>query len=229
MKKRDVKNRPSGQKGLNNKKKFLIDHDTFFDSEEKGSKRRRKMEEDDEDIESSSEEDSDEEGEFGSGEKAEDVEEETAGEKRLRVSKDYLYNLRAIQERKELEDIEAEASEDEEKERVEREGKRDSRIAKILQQEQLEESGRVRRAIASRSDFYCKKWKLSFSNAYCFIKCIPGEILEKSLFGSIRLDRGLSLSLRDDVQDNCFQFRWLLKAVLSCNFMICLTFIYLFF
>lgn len=183
MKKRDVKSRPSGQKGLNNKKKFLIDHDPFFDSEEKGSKRRRKMEEVDEDIESSSEEDSDEEGEFGSGEKAEDVE-ETAGEKRLRVSKDYLYSLRAIQERKELEDIEAEASEDEEKERVEREGKRDSRIAKILQQEQLEESGRVRRAIASRSDFYCnfwKKWKLSFSNAYCFIKCIPGEILEKFL------------------------------------------------
>lgn len=154
MKNRVTKNRALAQKGSNKNNRLSINQDPFFDTDEKGSKRRRKMEEDDEDIESGSEEEEDEDegGEFGLGEKGEEgeeAEEETAGEYKVRVSKAYLKRVVEIA-KKQQEDEEAEVTGDEEKERVEREGQRDSRVAKILQQQQLEESGRVRRAIASR-------------------------------------------------------------------------------
>lgn len=162
MKNREMKKKFSAQKGriFNSKnKRISINQDPFFDAEEKGSKRRRKMEEDDdEDIESSSgeeEEDGDEEGGFGSGrregkgEEDEEEEEETVGEKKLRLSKDLLKFVTEGVEKEEQEE-EEEGSGDDEKRRVEREGQRDSRVAKILQQQQLEESGRLRRAIASR-------------------------------------------------------------------------------
>ncbi|XP_027085767.2 U3 snoRNP-associated protein-like EMB2271 [Coffea arabica] len=162
MKNREMKKRPSAQKGrtFNSKnKRISINQDPFFDAEEKGSKRRRKMEEDnDEDIESSSgedeEDDGDEGGGFGSGRKGgegeedEEEEEETAGEMKLRLSKDLLKLMTEAE--KEEQEEEEEGSGDDEKRRVEREGQRDSRVLKILQQQQLEESGRLRRAIASR-------------------------------------------------------------------------------
>ncbi|KAL3503992.1 hypothetical protein ACH5RR_033833 [Cinchona calisaya] len=147
MKNRDTKRRASVLKGSNRNKRLSINEDLFFDTDEKGSKWRHKMEED---IESSEEED--DEGErFGAKGDAEEKEEETVGEKRLRVSKDILKKIKMMVENEEKDkDEEAQVSGDEEKERVEREGQRDSLVAKILQQEQLEEGGRVRRAIASR-------------------------------------------------------------------------------
>ncbi|KAL6547812.1 hypothetical protein OROHE_009517 [Orobanche hederae] len=66
--------------------------------------------------------------------------------KRKRLADVFLEKLRA----KERERVEDESEEEEGKGRREREGERDSLIAKILQQDQLEDSGRVRRAIASR-------------------------------------------------------------------------------
>lgn len=120
-----------------------MDKDPFF--MEKGSKRRRK--EDEEDIESEEEE----EDEFGSEglrsdeENEEEGEEETAAEKKKRLAMAFLEKRREQARREEEEE-----EEDGEDDRVEKEGLRDSLVAKILQQEQLEESGRLRRKIASR-------------------------------------------------------------------------------
>ncbi|XP_022877568.1 U3 snoRNP-associated protein-like YAO isoform X3 [Olea europaea var. sylvestris] len=143
------KRKPSSQQNKdNNKKRFSsISHDPFFHNSD--SKRRNKF--DDEDINSS-----DDEGEeFDSeGEKEavaveedneEEITEETPAEKKKRLAEAFLDRMRA-REKREEEDEELE----DEGARREREGERDSLIAKILQQEQLEESGRMRRAIASR-------------------------------------------------------------------------------
>lgn len=69
--------------------------------------------------------------------------EETSAEKRKRLVDESLNKLRAIYKRNDEDEYSDEAKRD-------KEGERDSRIAKILQQEQLEESGHLRRAIASR-------------------------------------------------------------------------------
>ena len=126
--------------------KFSMNRDPFFSN----SKRRKKNV--DEDIESE-EEDLDGGMFNGGGESGEEEEElapdETADEKRQMIAKELVEKLRARE--KELED-----EEDEEGEReFEKEGERDSFVAKKLMQQQLEDSGRLRRAIASR---YKKKF-----------------------------------------------------------------------
>ncbi|RZS07308.1 hypothetical protein BHM03_00038130 [Ensete ventricosum] len=116
--------------------------DSFFESDTKQRGRRSSkddyLESDDDlaDLDAGQEED----------EEGEGVPEETADEKRVRVAKEHLERIRAIAKRVE----EEEEEEEEEEGRDEREGKRDSLVAEILQKEQLEESGRVRRYIASR-------------------------------------------------------------------------------
>eukprot|EP00252_Welwitschia_mirabilis_P008340 TRINITY_DN2012_c0_g1_i1.p1 TRINITY_DN2012_c0_g1~~TRINITY_DN2012_c0_g1_i1.p1 ORF type:complete len:530 (+),score=109.46 TRINITY_DN2012_c0_g1_i1:133-1722(+) len=69
---------------------------------------------------------------------------ETADEKRLRVAKAYLDKIKSLTEAHRDEDAEADENEEE------RRGKRDSLVSAILLQEQLEESGRVQRRLASR-------------------------------------------------------------------------------
>ncbi|URE44075.1 U3 small nucleolar RNA-interacting protein [Musa troglodytarum] len=117
----------------------------FFESDAKRRGRRRGG--DDDDVESI---DSDEDlTGLGAGEEevGEGAPEETADEKRVRVAKEHLERIRAIAKRVEEEEGE---EEDEEEGREEREGKRDSLVAEILQKEQLLESGRIRRLVASR-------------------------------------------------------------------------------
>ncbi|RZS20091.1 hypothetical protein BHM03_00052628 [Ensete ventricosum] len=116
----------------------------FFESDAKRRGRRRGG---DDDVESM---DSDEDlADLGAGEEqvGEGAPEETADEKRVRVAKEHLERIRAIAKR--VEEEEGEEG-DEEDGREEREGKRDSLVAEILQKEQLEESGRIRRLVASR-------------------------------------------------------------------------------
>ncbi|XP_061350508.1 U3 snoRNP-associated protein-like EMB2271 [Gastrolobium bilobum] len=131
--------------GKNRKKK---DNDPFFGND---SRKRRKPNDqvdgdgggaDDEEIES----DFDEDG-FFAGDGEEESEEETGAEARKRIAQDYLQRVRQIaQKEKEREqDEEGEGEEEEEEE----EGARDSLVAEKLIKEQQEESGRVRRAIAS--------------------------------------------------------------------------------
>ena len=128
----------SAQKGpKRGEKGFAIDQDPFIDTQ---SKRRRKI--DEEDVIESSDEESDQ---FDDGEGKEAVaeeEEETAAERRKRVAEAYLEKIRRIAKR--------EQEEEERESDGEREGERDSLVAQILQQEQMEESGRARRLIASR-------------------------------------------------------------------------------
>ncbi|KAL6991984.1 hypothetical protein U1Q18_010095 [Sarracenia purpurea var. burkii] len=134
---------PKGPK--RGKKGFSFNNDPFFDGELK----RRKKPGDDEDIESSDEESQEfNDGAPLGGDKtaAEEEEVETAAEKRKRVAEGYLAKIRAIAKREQEEEDEERGSVDE----GEREGERDSLVAQILQQEQLEESGRIRRSIASR-------------------------------------------------------------------------------
>ncbi|KAJ4702989.1 Guanine nucleotide-binding protein, beta subunit [Melia azedarach] len=126
------------------KGKFSINQDPFFDDE---LKKRRKIDYDDDDIESADSEDYENEVQGGRSDAGEEEEEEeTADEKRKRVATAYLEKIREIA-RKEKEE---EEEEEDGREEGEKEGERDSLVAKILQQEQLEESGRVRRVIASR-------------------------------------------------------------------------------
>ncbi|KAH6776716.1 Transducin/WD40 repeat-like superfamily protein [Perilla frutescens var. hirtella] len=138
---------PNQAKGTSNSKKRFssIADDSFFEA--KDQKRRRKFDHD-EDIASSD----DDGGEFGSeGEREEKVKEEeeieeTAAETRKRLAEAFLETFRAKEREKEEDD----ESEGDDEGRRKRDGDRDSRIANRLQQAQLEESGRVRRAVASR-------------------------------------------------------------------------------
>ncbi|KAI7999186.1 U3 snoRNP-associated protein-like YAOH [Camellia lanceoleosa] len=145
MKNNNLKRKKApAQKGTKRAKRdFSINADPFFDAE---PKRRTKIA-DDEDIESGdeSEEEFNESG--GEGKSAvEEEEEETAAEKRKRVADAYLEKIRAIAKREQEDEDEERGSGDE----GEREGERDTLVAQILQQEQLEESGRIRKLIASR-------------------------------------------------------------------------------
>ena len=123
-------------KGAKKGKNFPLSKDPFFSSE---SRKRRKIVDDE--IESG---ESDEDNGFVSAEDVE-FEEETADEKRKRVASEYLEKIREIA-RREKEREDKEKDEDESGD----EGEKDSLVAQILQQEQLEDSGRVRREIASR-------------------------------------------------------------------------------
>nr|AMP82913.1 U3 snoRNP-associated protein-like YAOH [Catalpa bungei] len=140
-KKKPSVQQPKGRS--NNKKRFpSISQDPFFNGIEQ--KRRRK--DDDEDIESSDDDGGEFNSEGGREEKEREEEiEETPAEKKKRLADAFLESLREKERKKDDDE-----SEEDDEARREREGERDSLIAKILQQEQLEESGRVRRAIASR-------------------------------------------------------------------------------
>lgn len=142
MKKKGPVPKGGGRKGKR------LSRDPFFITEQK---KPRKLQNDGDVIESG---DSDEdyglvrsdrdEGEIGVEEA--ELAEETAGEKRQRVARAYLDKVREIAAREEEDDEEKEGGEGE------MQGERDALVARILQEEQLEETGRVRRAIASR---YC--------------------------------------------------------------------------
>ena len=141
MKKNVKKNISAPPRGAKKGKNFPLSKDPFFSSE---SRKRRKIVDDE--IESG---ESDEDNAFvDEGAENEEFEEETADEKRKRLANEYLEKIREIARRgKEREDEEKD-DDDESGD----EGGKDSLVAQILQQEQLEDSGRVRREIASR---YC--------------------------------------------------------------------------
>ncbi|XP_054776702.1 U3 snoRNP-associated protein-like YAO isoform X3 [Prosopis cineraria] len=134
-----------GRKGKN----FSSNHDPFFGDE---PRKRRKVDDqvDDGEIESDEEEDDF----FGGGADGEEeahgaeMEEETEAEARKRIAVDYLKMYRNIarKEKEEREEDREESDDDDD----EKEGEKDSLIAQKLIQEQQEESGRVRRALASR-------------------------------------------------------------------------------
>ena len=124
-----------GKKGSN-------DRDPFFEQE---TKERRKVSYDDEDIESI-DSDAEENGFHGEDRKgvdeaAEEEEDEfadeTAGEKRKRLAEALLLRTREAQRRQREERDDDEDDEDDD-------------IVKTLMKKQQEDSGRVRRAIASR-------------------------------------------------------------------------------
>ncbi|CAH9078745.1 unnamed protein product [Cuscuta epithymum] len=124
-------------------KKFA---DPFFESEG-GDKKRRRNKFLDDDIESSDDDGVEVfEGEGGGDDAEEGNEvEESVAEKKKRLAYTYLEKIRSIAKRDEEDTLSGD-----ENDREEIEGMRDSMVAKILQQEQLEESGRIQRAIASR-------------------------------------------------------------------------------
>lgn len=137
-----------GRGGARKDEKFS--EDSFFMAE---SKKRRKISDDADVIDSG---ESDDERGYGfrggsDGEDGDGGDAETADEVRQRVAMAQLDKYRRIA--KEEEDEDEDDDDEEGIDRIgEKEGLRDSLVAKILQQEQLEESGRVRRAMASR---YC--------------------------------------------------------------------------
>ncbi|KAG7546733.1 WD40 repeat [Arabidopsis suecica] len=129
MKFKNEKKKGFGAKRIG--KKSSIDRDPFFEEE---TKKRGKFNYDDEDIESV---ESEEEGKVG--EEIEDkFSHETVGEKRKRLVEETLDRIEEAKRKEREEDDE------------EDDGVRDSLVVKTLMQEQLEKSGRVQRAIASR-------------------------------------------------------------------------------
>ncbi|XP_008784782.2 U3 snoRNP-associated protein-like YAOH [Phoenix dactylifera] len=140
MKNRGRKKPSRSRGGKKDPRSFGDDDDPFFESDAK--RRRKGRAEDDDDVLGGLE--SDDELADDVGEEEEPAEpEETADEKRVRVAREHLERIRAIARK-------VEEEEDEEEGREEREGRRDSLVADILQKGQLEESGRVRRFLASR-------------------------------------------------------------------------------
>ncbi|KAH1208892.1 U3 snoRNP-associated protein-like [Glycine max] len=119
-------------------------HDPFFTNDSrKRQKPNKKLDEDEEDAEIES--DFDEDGFFagggGGGSGEEQEEEETGAEVRKRLAQDLLQRVRKSAQKGEEEEDDKEEDE---------EGARDSLVAQKLLKEQNEESGRVRRSIASR-------------------------------------------------------------------------------
>ncbi|XP_057754064.1 U3 snoRNP-associated protein-like EMB2271 [Arachis stenosperma] len=137
---------PANKKNRNKHK--AASHDPFFAND---SRKRRKPNRDDADVNAADEIDSDfDDDDFFAGEHGEDLseqqqeeEEETGAEARKRIAQDFLRKYRDAAKKKEDEDESEGADEDEE-------GFRDSLVAEKLIKDQQEESGRVRRAIASR-------------------------------------------------------------------------------
>ncbi|CAE6185227.1 unnamed protein product [Arabidopsis arenosa] len=129
MKFKNEKKKGFGAKRIG--KKSSIDRDPFFDEE---TKNLGKFNYDDDDIESV---ESEEEGKVG-----EEIEDkfayETVGEKRKRFLEETSDRIEEAKRKEREEDDE------------EDDGVRDSLVVKTLMQEQLEKSGRVQRAIASR-------------------------------------------------------------------------------
>ena len=126
-----------GKRGFSNR------DDSFFEDD---SKRQRTKKTKDADFEVSSDSDDDFVGgsdRDGDADEEDEKVEETADETRKRLAIAHLEKLREIAKR-------AKEDEDESGKESEKEGERDSLVAQILQQKQLEESGRVRRSIASR-------------------------------------------------------------------------------
>jgi ribosomal RNA-processing protein 9 len=133
------KGEPSGNGGGD------FERDSFFERDNDAEKKRRRgggdeelySSEDDDRVEGRGEDSDDDEME----EEEEDL--ETADEKRLRVARAYLEKVRdsAV-----VEEDEDNADETEEGRR----GAKDSLVADLLRQEQLEESGRAQRKLASR-------------------------------------------------------------------------------
>jgi hypothetical protein len=136
--------KPRNRKSIpNSKKKKNQGHDDFFES---AAKKRRKSALDEAIESDDSDEDAMNGGDRENGEDENGEIEETADEKRVRVATEHLERIRALAKKIEEEEEDDGEGEDE------REGKRDSLVAEILQKDQLEESGRVRRFLSTR---YC--------------------------------------------------------------------------
>lgn len=151
MKGKKFNNTKKSQNGHRSKRFKSDKPDPFFNGD---SKRRRNFENDDNDDDSIKSSDSDDyddrevvaavDDDDAAG--TELVAEETAAEKRKRVAEAYLEKMRAAARREEEEGDEYEDDERGGKEG----GERDSLVARMLQAQQLEDSGRVRKLIASR-------------------------------------------------------------------------------
>lgn len=144
----------------NKVKKYSANQDSFI--KHNNSKKRRKFdnggegEENGFDAEIESDVSSDEGDDFfidgkekpeeEEEEEEDELERETVEERRRRLAWELVKKVRKGQE----EQREDEDDDDDDDERFEKDGNRDSLVAKILQQEQLEDSGRARRLIASQ-------------------------------------------------------------------------------
>ncbi|XP_062096910.1 U3 snoRNP-associated protein-like EMB2271 [Humulus lupulus] len=134
--------RGSGPKGSKKGKASSLTDDAFFGND---PKRRRKKTKNEDFIESSDSEDffsgSDEDG--GANGNENEVE-ETVDETRKRLATELLEKMRKSAKEDDDDDEGGDSGKEIE------EGERDSLVAQILQQKQLEESGRLRRSVASR-------------------------------------------------------------------------------
>ncbi|KAK6942452.1 WD40 repeat [Dillenia turbinata] len=151
MKSKTQKKPSYGGKKPRKTSRSSISEDSFFADKSKNKRRRFNEEEEgddgdeiiDSDVESGEESFDDGSDQEEGKEEQEFEEAETAEEKRRRIAEAYIHKIRRMTD-KEREEVGEESEEDE------REGARDSLVAKILQQEQLEDSGRVRRLISSK-------------------------------------------------------------------------------
>ncbi|GAB2275246.1 hypothetical protein Dimus_010006 [Dionaea muscipula] len=124
--------------------------DEFFDDDEVGSEYSDDAGEEDyyggRGGSDSSDEDNGVKGRVMLEGEGDEFEKETANERRIRLAKQHLDQIRSLTKRKK----EEEDDDDEDEEESGKLGVRDSLVAKILQQKHLEESGRTRKSIASR-------------------------------------------------------------------------------
>uniref|UniRef100_A0A803QE73 U3 snoRNP-associated protein-like EMB2271 n=1 Tax=Cannabis sativa TaxID=3483 RepID=A0A803QE73_CANSA len=134
--------RGSGPKGSKKGKASSISDEAFFGND---PKKRRKKTKNDDFIESSDSDDDFFGGSDGDDGANGDLVEETVDETRKRLATELLEKMRKSAKEEGDDDDEGGDSDKE----IE-EGERDSLVAQLLQQKQLEESGRLRRLVASR-------------------------------------------------------------------------------
>ncbi|KAK7331265.1 hypothetical protein VNO77_25485 [Canavalia gladiata] len=181
-------------------------HDPFFSNDSRKRHKPNKNndhEEDDAEIES----DFDEDG-FFAGDDAnadEESEEETGAEARKRIAQDYLQMVRQIA-KKEKEREEVEEEEDEE-------GGRDSLVAQKLIKEQQEESGRVRRAIASRVKVSDDGFRVLVKHRHC----VTAVALSEDDLKGFSASKDGTIMKWDVNSGQCERYKWPSDSVLKSH------------
>ncbi|KAL5097663.1 hypothetical protein RYX36_001990 [Vicia faba] len=188
------------------KKKFS---DPFFDDD--STKRRKVAADEDQDAEIDS--DSDEDGVISSRDESEqESDKETVDEARKRIAMDCVRKFReSAKKEKEQRDEEGEGSGDDDEED---EGARDSLLAQKMIKEQQEESGRIRKNIASRVELGGDG---GFENLVKHKQCVTAVALSEDDVKGFSASKDGGIAQWDVESGKCDRYKWPSDSVLKSH------------
>lgn len=195
---------------MNNRKKNS--RDPFFD--DGPTKRRRVAADEDQDAEIESDSDFDEDGFVPSkGEGEQESEEETTAEARKRLAEEYLRKFKdSARREKEQRDEDGDGSDDDDDDEDE-DGVRDSLSTKMIK-EQQEESGRIRKAIASRVKL---DGDGGFENLVKHKQCVTAVALSEDDSKGFSASKDGSIVQWDVESGKCERYKWPIDSVLKSH------------